>query len=273
MYNIYVITVCPDVSRYCIVLGMVVVIDHHVSEHLQTARAIFYRGIVVGCPFLVIFYLAGCLHADAVVLTLLRLYADNRPDFCIVLGTRRGNDIHAFDVGGLQPLQFVGVLYFFVVDVDFRCTFGKDGEVTVATLYLWQHRQHIVSRTDILQQRVLNIDGHASRGHLILWTFALHHHFTQLFRVGLHLDIAHISSPCIEILCRISNACHFQQTILYVGADAECSVVLGHGSCDESGIGTVDEYNISKRHRLRLLVNHTPANALCGRCYRHEAYH
>jgi hypothetical protein len=23
---------------------------------------------------------------------------------------------------------------------------------------------------------------------------------------------------------------------------------------------------------LRLLVNHTPANALCGRCYRHEAY-
>ena len=95
------ITVCPDVSRYCIVLGMVAVIDHHVSEHFQTARAIFYRGIVVGCPFLVIFYLAVCFHADAVALMLLRLDANDCPDFCIVLGTRRSNDIHALDVGGL----------------------------------------------------------------------------------------------------------------------------------------------------------------------------
>ena len=73
------ITVCSGVSRYCIVLGMVAVIDHHVSEDFQSTRAVFHGDIIVGCPL--------CLHADAVALMLLRLYADDRPDFCIVLGT------------------------------------------------------------------------------------------------------------------------------------------------------------------------------------------
>ena len=88
LYDVYVIIVCPDVSRYCIVLGMVAVIDHHVSEHFQTARVVFHCGIIIGCPLLIKFYLAICLHADAVALMLLRLYADDRPGFCIVLGTR-----------------------------------------------------------------------------------------------------------------------------------------------------------------------------------------
>ena len=49
LYDVYVITVCSGVSRYCIVLGMVAVIDHHVSEDFQSTRAVFHGDIMPPC--------------------------------------------------------------------------------------------------------------------------------------------------------------------------------------------------------------------------------
>jgi phosphopantetheine adenylyltransferase len=60
---------------------------------------------------------------------------------------------------------------------------------------------------------------------------------------------------------------------LFVGADAESSVILRYGSSNESGIGTADEHNVCKWHRLRMLVIHSSADALCIRGYRHEAHY
>ena len=166
----------------------------------------------------------------------------------------------------------LGIPHLLVVDIDFWCALGKHGEVAITALHLWQHRQHIVSRADIFQQRVLNIDGHAARGHLVLRTIAFHYDLAQRLCVGLHLNVTNIALPCVYIHCYISYARHFQQTVLFVGADAECSIFLGHGSRNEGGVGTVDEYNVDKWHRQRLFINDTSSHILCrcqSRCCQH----
>lgn len=75
----------------------------------------------------------------------------------------------------------------------------------------------------------------------------------------------------VDIACRISHARHFQHPVLPVGLDGESSVVLRHGSLDESGIGTGEQHDIDERHRLRMFVDDSSADGLRIREYRDEA--
>ena len=165
---------------------MVVIVECHGAEQLQATLTVFHFQIVVSRPLPVVGHLAECLYAKAVTLRKNGLDADNGIHLGIVLGTRRGDDVHPLDVVRLQLFQFLSTLHFFVVDVDFGRTFGKDGEVAITTLYLWQHRKHIVSGADIFQQRVLNINGHAARSHLVLRYLAFNSNSFQCHRLWMH---------------------------------------------------------------------------------------
>ena len=71
------------------------------AEYLQPSFAMLHGHVIVGCQLVITLHLAICLHAYVVALMLLRLDANDSTDLGIVLGTRRSNDIHALDVGGL----------------------------------------------------------------------------------------------------------------------------------------------------------------------------
>ena len=164
---------------------MIAILENSDTKHFQSSRAISHRHIIVGSPLFIKCHLAICLYTDTVALMSLRLDAYDGTNLSIVLGSRRGDDIHALDVCGLQLLQLPWVLYLLVVDVYFRCPLGKDGEIAVAAFYLWQHRQHIVSSSHIFEYRVLNLYGHSACGHLVLWNLAFDRYTFQhlCFRV------------------------------------------------------------------------------------------
>ena len=165
---------------------MVVIVECHGAEQLQATLTVFHFQIVVSRPLPVVGHLAECLYAKAVTLRKNGLDADNGIHLGIVLGTRRGDDVHTLDVVRLQLFQFLSTLHFFVVDVDFGRAFGKDGEIAFATLHAGQHGENIVCCSDIFQHRVLNIHGHAARGHLVLRNLSLYCHIPQGICVGLH---------------------------------------------------------------------------------------
>ena len=79
---------------------------------------------------------------------------------------------------------------------------------------------------------------------------AFHYHFTKHLRVGLHLNVAHVALPCVDILYYISYARNFQNTILLVGLDGESAVIFRHGSHDKNGVGTIKQYDVGKWHWL-----------------------
>ena len=206
-----------------IVLAMISIGKLQRAEDLQPFCAILHRGIVVGRPLFVILHLAVCLHTHALALWTDGFDADDGTDLGIVLGTGRRDDVHALDVSRFQLFQFPCVLHLLIVDVDFWRSFCENGKIAVLALYPWQHREHIVSRTHVLQQRVLDIDGHATSRHLVLWSITLHRHFTQHLRVGQHLNVAHVALRCVDIPCYISHARYFQQAFFFC-TNFECTI-------------------------------------------------
>ena len=170
-------------------------------------------------------------------------------------------------------LQFFFVAHFSAIDVNDGRAFAEDFVNSILGYDARHVFQHIVGSTYLAERRVCDICHESLSAHLELGDMTFHHDLIECLRIRLHLNVTYVALSCVDILCYISYTRYFQQTILLIGIDAESSVVLGHGSCDESRVGTIDEHNVCKWHRLELLVNHPAADVLCCRGYSHEAHH
>ena len=111
-----------------IVLGVVAVIDHHATKYLQSARAIFHRCIVVGCPLLVILHLTVCLHTYALALWTDGFDADDGTDLgpsaLIFNGVTLTKDLYedeiSTDDSGTTTVTFMGTYKKLTFDADDR---------------------------------------------------------------------------------------------------------------------------------------------------------
>ena len=170
-------------------------------------------------------------------------------------------------------IQFFFVAHLPAIDVNDWRAFAEDFVNSVLGYDARHVFQHIVGSTYLAERRVCDVCHESLAAHLELGDMTFHNDLTQHLCVGLHLYVAHVALSCVDILCYISYTRYFQQTILLIGIDAESSVILRYGSSNESRVGTIDEHNVCKWHRLGLLVNHPSADVLCCRDYRHEAHH
>ena len=107
--------------------------------------------VIVSGPFPGILTLAEGCHADAAACVLNGTYTNDRTHFRVVSCPRCRDDVYTFYLIRFQVLEFAGIMHLPVVDVYFRCAFGKDREIAVITFNAWQHRDDIVCRSHILQ--------------------------------------------------------------------------------------------------------------------------
>ena len=210
-----------------------VIVERACAEDFQPARTVFNSEILVVSPPVVVFCLGVCLYAQSVVLSFDSLDTDNRPDFSIVFRTRRGNDVHAFDVRRFELLQFLCVAYLLIIDIDLRLALGKDGELTVAPLHAGQHREQVVGCANVLQDRVLYLNGHAARGGLILRYLALHHDVLQHDSVTTETDVSHLANGAGLVVRLVAHKRYADKHVAWTAGDHEVAVGIRHATIDE----------------------------------------
>ena len=168
-----------------LVIAIVAPVERYVGKRLQAACTIFQRQVVVVIPSVVSPGLACDHHTQSVALRLQRLDEDDGIHFGIVFGTWGGDDVDTLDVGRLQLFQIAHIAYLFIIDIDLRLALGQHFKLTVFALNERNHRQQVVGITDIVEQRVLHIDRHTARRHLILRN--LTPHLNAFHHIGLRL--------------------------------------------------------------------------------------
>ena len=86
------------IGRKSWVFRIMVIVERTCAKYLQPAATVSYGEIIVISPPFVVLPIGICLYAQSVVLPLDGLNADDCIDLCIVLRTRRCDDIHTLDV-------------------------------------------------------------------------------------------------------------------------------------------------------------------------------
>ena len=181
--------------------------------------------------------MSECLYAQTVVLSLDGLDTDDCTDFGVVFRTRRGDDIDTFDVRRFELFQFLRVTYLFIIDINLRLAFGKDGELAVAALHTRQHREQVIGCPYVFQDGVLYLNGHAARGGLILRNLALHHDVLQYDGVTTEADVAHLTDGAGLVVRLVADERHTDKHVARAAGDDEIAVGICHTAIDERGIG------------------------------------
>ena len=179
-----------DVQLLCevLVVAVMTIVECCIAKHLKPACAVFQSQVVVVVPLVVARCLAVSLDTEAVALRSECPDADHGIHLGIVLCTRCGDDIDVLDVIRLELLQFLGVAHLLVVDVNLWLALRQDGEFAIASLYHRQHRQQIVGRPHVMQERVLHLYRHSARSHPVLRHRTFHGHIADGVRLGLQCN-------------------------------------------------------------------------------------
>ena len=177
-----------------LVVAVMAVVESHVGKGLQSACAIFQSQIAIVVPLVVLPRITGRHQTESVALWLQRLDADDGIHFGIVFRSRSRDHIDALDVDRLQLFQFALIAYLLIIDINLWFAFGQYLELSVTALNHGNHRQQVVGIANVVEQRVLHIDGHTTRSRLILRNLTLD--LNAFHHIGLRLegdgtDVAH----------------------------------------------------------------------------------
>ena len=239
-----------------------VIVESTCAEDFQPARTVFYGEIFVVSPPIIVFCLGVCLYAQSVVMSFDSLNTDNRPDFSIVFRTRRGDDVNTLDVSRFELLQFLCVAYLLIVDIDLRLALGKDGKLTVAPLHARQHREQVVGCANVLQDRVLYLNGHATSSGLILRNLALHGNVLQYDGIALKADVAHLADRAGLVVGLIADKRHSDKHPSRTAGDDEVAVLVCHAAIDKRGVGRQQQGYVGKFNGATLFINHSSDDLL-----------
>ena len=110
------------------------VVKRYISRDLQSACTVFQSQVVVVAPFVILPRLTGSHQAEPIALRLQCPDTDDGIHLSVILGSRSNNNIYTLDVNRLELFQFDGIMYFFIIDIDFGLSFGQHIELAIATL-------------------------------------------------------------------------------------------------------------------------------------------
>ena len=159
-------------------------------------------------------------------------------------------------------LQFLCVAYLLIIDIDLWLALGKDGELTVAPLHAGQHREQVVSCANVLQDRVLYLNGHAAGSGLILRNLALHGNVLQYDGIATEADVAHLADGAGLIVGLIADKRHADKHPSRAAGDDEVAVLVCHAAIDKRGVGRQQQGYVGKLNRAPLLVDDTSDDLL-----------
>ena len=128
------------------------------------------------------------------------------------------------------------VAYLFIIDVDFGLALGHDGKLAVTPLNTWQQGEQVISSTHIVENAVLNLDGHAARGHLVLRYLALYHHAADAVGLRMHDDGAYLAHADAAQQGLVTDAGGPDGYALGVAGYDEVAVFIAYAAVEECGI-------------------------------------
>ena len=146
-------------------------------------------------------------------------------------------------------------MYLLIVDIDFRLTFGKNGELAVATFYAGQHRKQVVCCAHVFQYGVLHLNGHTASHRFVLRHAAFHlnsfHHIT----VALEPDDAHILLGAETIDGLVADEADADEDFVLLIGNDKLARLVADPTREKSGVSRIEDGNIGKGQRLALFVD------------------
>ena len=219
-----------------LIIAIVTVIECDIGKSLQAASAIFQRQVVVGVPLVVFPSLTGGHQTESIAQRLQGLDKDHGIHFGIVFRTRGSNHIHALDVCRFQLFQVTHITHLLIIDVDLGLTLGQHLKLTILALHHRYYRQQIGGIADVVEQRVLYIDGYATRCLFVLRSLAFN--LNTFHHIGLRLegegtDVAHADVSGNGLIADIR---HSQCDALGLTGYYEIAILIAHASVNICGI-------------------------------------
>ena len=110
---------------------------------------------------------------------------------------------------------------------------------------------------------MLNLDGHAARGHLVLRNYALYHHTVNAVGLRLHNDGAYLAHADAAQQGLVADAGCPNRHAAGIAGNDKVAVLIAHAAVQECGISVAEQRDVGELYGVSGIIDQ-PANDFRG---------